>query len=146
MFRPMAFVAILALVALQPMSSAGESPIDPARPLSASAILMQGSALLTWVPSPLPADSFQIYGVTSTGTLSPLTTATPDTISVTVPLGFSGYAVTAWHEGVQSNATNAALSVYVPCATVGTGVPPPVFIGSCGTSMDKARLGTQRQL
>lgn len=126
--------ALLIILAAAPASAA---PVpDPAQPTAAAAVLIADGAILSWLPSAVPADSYEVYGVTN-GVLSPLGSVGADHLTAAVPAGFGGYAVTAWHAGTESQPTNATLRVAGsgPCVSVYQTIPPSVFIGNCLTGV-----------
>lgn len=131
--RAVLTAVLLAFLASMPLAVQATPTLDPAQPVAAVAITTGPSVIVTWIPGPEPADSFQVYGVTN-GTLSPLTSAQPDQTSALLPADtpkFHEYAVTAWHDGIQTQATTTLLDLNDPCVAIYSIDPPEVFISNC---------------
>lgn len=129
---------LLAVLGSLVVSAQADPSVDLAQPVAAVALTSGGGTTVAWVPGAEPVQSFQIYGVKG-GTLAPLTVAGPDQTSAQVPVGFPQYAVTAWHDGTQTNATLATAEASDPCLAVYPGIPPDVAVsvGGClGTHVE----------
>jgi len=75
---------------------------EPFAPLVASATLApEAQVLVAWVPGESMADSFSVYGISPSGSLTLLRSGITD-LSVMVPMGFTSYAVSGVRNGVES--------------------------------------------
>lgn len=127
MFWKPAFLIVL-LVTFIPLVEANE----PSAPVAVAALDVGGDyALVAWVPGGAPADEYRIYGISTGGARTWLTTFAPADTSPTVLLvdgGFATYAVTGVLHGQESDMVYAAHSA---CVTLDDN-PPGAWVGvSC---------------
>ena len=123
-------IGLIVSIAALSSPTAGASLDDLSQPLAAAAWVQPDGTYVAWVPGPVEADSFIIYGLTGTSMLPLSQVPGGEAMThLTQSQGFSGYGVAAVVDGVASEPTIAAL-VENGCISV-TLVPPDVAIG-CG--------------
>jgi len=123
--RPSVFV-IASLMLLSLARADGEL----SRPLAASALALDSTALVSWIPAIETPDSYNVYGIEGDST-SLLASVGGDDVIAEVAGGFASYAVTAVIDGVESTPTLTSSASSDGCLTIYTN-PPGVDIGNCG--------------
>lgn len=123
-------VTLVAIVpAFSQCASAATSPWAPSSVEALSVWTPDGAAAsVEWTPGTQAADYYEVYGLDGTTLVFLAVSVVP---TVTVPGGYSGYAVSAVLDGQSSEVVTAMIA---PCAYIYT-APPGAAVGNCGTAM-----------
>lgn len=98
-------LALLVVALLGPAHVVGAA--EPFAPIAASAMHAPDAQIIVgWLPGEDPADSYRVYGLAPDGAATLIADQITG-LSVTVPEGFAGYAVTALRLGMESQQVKA---------------------------------------
>lgn len=114
-------VLLLIALVLTPTLASGASR-TLYEPTAVLPITFGDTTLVTWVPGPVPADKYHVYGLKGDMVI-PLATATGT--QVEVPSDYDGYAVAGEH-----NARVSPRATGLVCVDINVGPPPAVHL--CG--------------
>lgn len=133
---PRSALALLALVLLAPLvTGSAADPYAPARVMAEAA--GTAAAIVEWTPGTEPADSYRVYGLQGSSLTLLVDTAdtlAPLVLAVTVPAGYSEYAVSGVKNGLESNLVfSGALSL--GCIRISTD-PPGIHEDGCKFDVD----------
>jgi len=120
-------VCLAALLAILPALAGADGLPDAAQPIAASALITPTSVLVSWLPGAMPVSGFEVYGIQD-GTPVALASVGPTETSAPAPTGYTTYAVSAWYDGTQTQATQAVVELTDPCVAIYPGTPPGVAV------------------
>ena len=118
-FSPAVLVLVLAV-----LPNVVTAAATPWAPTAAESFSTEAGTLVTWAPGTELADSYRVYGVTSSG--ATLLSTTPSLSAIVAP-GYESYVVTGVKDGVESSGT----TVMWPFCTYTSLDPPDVWVEPC---------------